>query len=165
MTGEGEGMNEWFPLLPSPSPFHLFFCSRSNFRAITRLEMPATQANSQMAKKATSRLGNSLTGTPQRGKPFPLYGSRSKVCHHSCHPTKSCEIKKTVFRFFTYDNWSPDGCQGRGGTRNITEVGGTLASYTDTQLIFYTENLFRPKHRKTGGRGPTGPPLKWESKI
>lgn len=37
--------------------------------------------------------------------------------------------------------------------------GGTLASYTDTQLIFYTENLFRPKHRETGGRGPTGPPL------
>ena len=32
-----------FPLLPSPSPFH-FFCSRSNFRAITRLEMLATQA-------------------------------------------------------------------------------------------------------------------------
>ena len=33
-----------FPLLPSPPPFH-FFCSRSNFRAITRLEMLATQAN------------------------------------------------------------------------------------------------------------------------
>ena len=32
-----------FPLLPSPSPFH-FFCSRSNFRAITRLETLATQA-------------------------------------------------------------------------------------------------------------------------
>ena len=31
-----------FPLLPSP--FH-FFCSRSNFRAITRLETLATQAN------------------------------------------------------------------------------------------------------------------------
>ena len=26
-----------FPFLPSPSPFH-FFCSRSNFRTITRLE-------------------------------------------------------------------------------------------------------------------------------
>ena len=33
-----------FPLLPSSSPFHLFFCSRSNFRAITQLEMLATQA-------------------------------------------------------------------------------------------------------------------------
>ena len=32
-----------FPLLPSPSPFH-FFCSRFNFRAITRLETLATQA-------------------------------------------------------------------------------------------------------------------------
>ena len=33
-----------FPLLPSPSPFH-FLCSRSNFRATTRLEMLATQAS------------------------------------------------------------------------------------------------------------------------
>ena len=33
-----------FPLLLSPSPFHFFFCSRSNFRAITRLETLATQA-------------------------------------------------------------------------------------------------------------------------
>ena len=31
-----------FPLLPSPSPFHLFFCFRSKFRAITRLETLAT---------------------------------------------------------------------------------------------------------------------------
>ena len=29
---------------PSPSPFHLFFCSSSNFRAVTRLETLATQA-------------------------------------------------------------------------------------------------------------------------
>ena len=89
-------MND-FLFSPPPPPSTFFFCSRSNFRAITRLETPATQANSQMAKKATSRLGNSLTGTPPRGKPFPLYGSRSKVCHHSCHPTKSCEIKKKPF--------------------------------------------------------------------
>ena len=33
-----------FPLLPSPSPFNLFFCFRFNFRAITRLETLATQA-------------------------------------------------------------------------------------------------------------------------
>ena len=33
-----------FPLLPSPSPFHFFFCSHSNFCAITRLEMLPTQA-------------------------------------------------------------------------------------------------------------------------
>ena len=33
-----------FPLLPSPSPFN-FFCSRSYFRPITRLETLATQAN------------------------------------------------------------------------------------------------------------------------
>ena len=32
-----------FPLLPSRSPFHLF-CYRSNFHAITWLEMPAMQA-------------------------------------------------------------------------------------------------------------------------
>ena len=29
---------------PSPSPFNLFFCFRSNFRATTRLETLATQA-------------------------------------------------------------------------------------------------------------------------
>ena len=34
-----------FPFLPSPSPFH-FLCSRSNFRAITRLVTLATQATS-----------------------------------------------------------------------------------------------------------------------
>ena len=35
-----------FPLLPSPPlPPSIFFCSHSNFRAITRLEMLATQAN------------------------------------------------------------------------------------------------------------------------
>ena len=33
-----------FPLLPSPSPFQFFFYSRSNFRAITRLETLVTQA-------------------------------------------------------------------------------------------------------------------------
>ena len=32
-----------FPFLPTPSPFH-FFCSRSNFRAVTQLETLATQA-------------------------------------------------------------------------------------------------------------------------
>ena len=31
-------------------PFHLFFCSRSNFRAITRLETLATQANVRESK-------------------------------------------------------------------------------------------------------------------
>ena len=45
---ESKKKKEWqaFPLLPSPSPFHLlfFFCSRSNFRAVTRLETLATQA-------------------------------------------------------------------------------------------------------------------------
>ena len=50
LTGEGEGKdgNAVFssPLPPSPSPFHVrfFFCSRSNFRAITWLETLATQA-------------------------------------------------------------------------------------------------------------------------
>ena len=38
-----------FPLLPTPYPFHFFFffffCSRSNFRAVTRLETFATQTN------------------------------------------------------------------------------------------------------------------------
>ena len=41
--GRGRGTKE--PLvLPSPSPFNLFFCFRSNFRAITRLETLATEA-------------------------------------------------------------------------------------------------------------------------
>ena len=43
--GRGRGMKEPLPLLLSPSPFNLFFCFRSNFRAITRLETLATQAN------------------------------------------------------------------------------------------------------------------------
>ena len=45
MKGRGRGVKE--PLLSSPSPFH-FFCSRSNFRAITRLETLATQATSKL---------------------------------------------------------------------------------------------------------------------
>ena len=41
--GRGRGTKE--PLvLPSPFPFNLFFCFRSNFRAITRLETLATEA-------------------------------------------------------------------------------------------------------------------------
>ena len=49
--GRGRGMKEWrFPLLHSPSPFHLFFfCSRSNFRAVTRLETLATQASKRLS--------------------------------------------------------------------------------------------------------------------
>ena len=40
MTGEGEGKEG-----TTPTPFHLFFfCSRSNFRAITRLQTLTTQA-------------------------------------------------------------------------------------------------------------------------
>ena len=93
--GGGGGNESMISSSPLPLPLPPFFCSRSNFRAITRY-LP----NSQMAKKATSRLRNSLTGTPPRGKPFPLYGSRSKVCHHSCHPTKSCEIKEDRFSVF-----------------------------------------------------------------
>ena len=50
--GEGEATvilyrdmgNSVFPLLPFPSPFHFFFRSRSNFRAITWLKTLATQA-------------------------------------------------------------------------------------------------------------------------
>ena len=42
------------PLLPSPSPFHFSFSSRSNFRAITRLETLATQANSDLPIKVFS---------------------------------------------------------------------------------------------------------------
>ena len=42
MTGEGEGKEG----TSSPRPLHLqpFFCFRSNFRAITRMETLATQA-------------------------------------------------------------------------------------------------------------------------
>ena len=43
MAGEGEGEKETLLPSPSPSPFHLF-CSRSNFRAITRLKTLAKQA-------------------------------------------------------------------------------------------------------------------------
>ena len=39
-----------FPPLPSPSPFH-FFCSRSNFPAITRLETLTTQLATQVTLK------------------------------------------------------------------------------------------------------------------
>ena len=43
-----------FPLLPSPSPFHLFFCSPSNFLAMTRLETLAMQASYRVVVKALS---------------------------------------------------------------------------------------------------------------
>ena len=46
MTGEGEGF------LFSPPTSFLFFCSRSNFCAITRLETLATQANDAYANFA-----------------------------------------------------------------------------------------------------------------
>ena len=49
MTGEGEG-HDSPPPLPLP-PF--FFCSRSNLRAITRLETLGTQASLQVAKSLT----------------------------------------------------------------------------------------------------------------
>ena len=41
---QGRGRGKKDPLLSSPSPFHLFFGTRSNFRAITGLETLATQA-------------------------------------------------------------------------------------------------------------------------
>ena len=41
------------PLLPFPSPFHLFFGSYSNFRAITRLETIATRAIIKRVKCST----------------------------------------------------------------------------------------------------------------
>ena len=44
MTGEGEGEEGSFLFSPPPTPSTLFFCFRSNFRAITRLETLATQA-------------------------------------------------------------------------------------------------------------------------
>ena len=49
MRGRGKGAKETaFPLLPSPPPFYfLFFCSRSNYGAITRLGTLATQAMSK----------------------------------------------------------------------------------------------------------------------
>ena len=56
-TGEGEGnegMKEWrnegflFSTPPPPSTF-FFFCSRSNFRAVTRLETLATQASKRLS--------------------------------------------------------------------------------------------------------------------
>ena len=50
MTGEVEG-NEGTKVSSSPLPLPLqpFFCFRSNFRAITRLEMLATQANKALS--------------------------------------------------------------------------------------------------------------------
>ena len=38
------------------SPFHFFFCTRFKFRAITRLETLATQANIPVNKRTNSRL-------------------------------------------------------------------------------------------------------------
>ena len=46
----GRGRGEKFLLFPSPSLFH-FFCSRSNFRAITRLETLAAQARRELEPK------------------------------------------------------------------------------------------------------------------
>ena len=45
---------------PSPSPFHLFFCSGSNFRAITRLETLATQATCAHSRPNAENQGNVL---------------------------------------------------------------------------------------------------------
>ena len=44
MTGRGRGKKESFLFSPPPPPSTFFFCFRSNFRAITRLETLATQA-------------------------------------------------------------------------------------------------------------------------
>ena len=55
------------PLLPSPSPFNLFLCFLSNFRAITRLETLATQANFRSEMGYTemgSKFEFNLTGHP-----------------------------------------------------------------------------------------------------
>ena len=134
-------MNDFlFSPLPPPSTF--FFCSRSNFRAITRLETPATQADSQMAKKATSRLGDSLTGTPPRGKPFPLYGSRSEVCHHSCHPTKSCEIKKPFFGFLPTITEAPTDAKAEVEPEKSQSWGGHLPAIQIHNLFFILRICF-----------------------
>ena len=47
-----------FPLLPSPSPFHLFFGPALTFRAITRLETLATHAKRESQAGSLSFNGN-----------------------------------------------------------------------------------------------------------
>ena len=49
-----------FPLLPSPSPFY-FFCSRSNFRAITGLETLATQARKNQYNSINGKSVSSIS--------------------------------------------------------------------------------------------------------
>ena len=51
MTGEGEGKEGTSS--PLPLPLQPFFCFRSNFRAITRLETLAKQASRGVAKSLT----------------------------------------------------------------------------------------------------------------
>ena len=56
------------PLLPFPSPFHLFFGSCSNFRAITRLEAIATRTIIKRVKCSTfctHYQNNSTSGLPR----------------------------------------------------------------------------------------------------
>ena len=48
---------------PSPSPFHFFFfCSSSNFRAVTRLETLATQATKYKNQLMNEILLNTING-------------------------------------------------------------------------------------------------------
>ena len=48
---------------PSPSPFHFFFfCSSSNFRAVTRLETLATQATKYKNQLMNEILLNKING-------------------------------------------------------------------------------------------------------
>ena len=102
MTGKGEGTvilyrdmeNSVFPLLPSPSPVHFFFffCSRSNFRAKTRLETLATQATIYIFKSMARKLARRPWGLGPRYKVF--YKCRAQKCKFPTKCTRSsCQAK------------------------------------------------------------------------
>ena len=66
-------------LLPSPSPFHLFFCSLSNFRAITRLEAQATPEAEAWRPEGTTGTDHKKSHGWRREKPKTKIRARENV--------------------------------------------------------------------------------------
>ena len=106
MTGEGEG-NEGRKVSSSPLslPLQPFFCFRSNFRAITRLETLATQA-----KKVTGTFEIRAAGpcifraVLKRGtNPFGIYylANETKLCVQSKIKVKH-NLRSHVDYFINY---------------------------------------------------------------
>ena len=105
MTGAGEGNEGTFSPLPLPLPLKPFFCFRSNFRAITRLETLATQARKVTGTFEIRAAGPCIfRAVLTRGtNPFGIYylANETKLCVQSKIKVKH-NLRSHVDYFINY---------------------------------------------------------------